>query len=92
MKKTIKITILSLLIILCPFFLTGCRDDNMDNISIYVTNYANEYVTKKLYGDHATINSIYPDGIDINNYKVSKKQKEDYSKADLFIYNGLIEK
>ena len=34
----------------------------------------------------------YPDGIDINNYVVSQKQKEDYSKSDLFIYNGLIER
>lgn len=91
MKKTFK-TILILLTIILPFTLTGCANDNMDNINIYVTNYANEYITKKLYGDHASISSIYPDGIVISNYKVSDKQKKDYSKSDLFIYNGLIER
>jgi ABC-type Zn uptake system ZnuABC Zn-binding protein ZnuA len=64
----------------------------MDNIEIIVTNYPNEYVVKMLYSDHATISSIYPDGVDINNYKVSKKQKKDYAYKDLFVYNGLLEK
>ena len=64
----------------------------MDNIEIIVTNYPNEYVVKNLYGNHSTITSIYPDGVDIDNYKISKKQKKEYSKKDLFVYNGLIEK
>jgi zinc transport system substrate-binding protein len=64
----------------------------MENIEIIVTNYPNEYVVKNLYGDHATITSIYPDGVDIDNYKISTKQKKDYAKKDLFVYNGLIEK
>ena len=71
---------------------TGCSNDSMDNIEIMVTNYPNEYITKKLYGEHATITPIYPDGVDINNYKISNKLKHDYAKKDLFIYNGLIEK
>jgi len=64
----------------------------MDNIEIIVTNYPNEYVVKSLYGDHATITSIYPDGVDTDNYKISNKQKNEYSKKDLFVYNGLLEK
>ena len=44
----------------------------MDDIEIIVTNYPNEYVIKYLYGDHSTITSIYPDGVDTANYKVSK--------------------
>lgn len=71
---------------------TGCTQDNMDSISIVVTNYPNEYITQKLYSKHANITSIYPDGVDINSYKFSQKQKNDFSKKDLFIYNGLIEK
>lgn len=92
MRKTLKLTLLFILTIAAIFSTSGCTDDNMDNIEIYVTNYANEYITKELYGEHATVTSIYPDGIDINNYVVSQKQKEDYSKSDLFIYNGLIER
>ena len=64
----------------------------MDGIEIIVTNYPNEYITEQLYSEHATIQSIYPDGVDINNYKINNKQKNDYAQKDLFIYNGLIEK
>lgn len=71
---------------------TGCTKDDMEGIDITVTNYPNEYIINELYGEHATISSIYPDGVEINNYKINKKQKKDYSKNDLFIYNGLIEK
>ena len=80
-----------ILLISC-FLTTGCTSDNMENINIIVTNYPNEYIVKELYGEHSTITSIYPDGVDISNYKISSKQKNDFSKYDLFIYNGLIEK
>ena len=89
-----KIKIFGLLIFMFTVCLgsTGCMSDNMENINILVTNYPNEYITQKLYGEHASISSIYPDGVDITNYKISSKQKKDFSQYDLFIYNGLIEK
>ena len=71
---------------------TGCTGDNMEGIDVLVTNYPNEYITKRLYGNHSVITSIYPYGVDINDYAISEKQKKDFSKYDLFIYNGLIEK
>ena len=89
MKKYFKLLILMMLVI--PFT-TGCTNDNMEDIEIVVTNYPNEYIVEKLYSEYSTISSIYPDGVDINNYKISSKQKKDYAKKDLFIYNGLIEK
>lgn len=90
MKKINYLLLLFLLpiIIIC----SGCTNDSMDNIDIIVTNYPNEYVVKNLYGNHATINSIYPDGVDINNYKINNKQKKEYAYKDLFVYNGLLEK
>ena len=81
-----------LLILIIPFFVSGCANDSMDDIEIGVTNYANEYIVRTLYGNHSTITSIYPDGILIDNYKISKKQKNEYAHKDLFVYNGLIEK
>lgn len=90
--KKIKILGLLLLLVTICFGATGCTSDNMEGIDVLVTNYPNEYVTEKLYGDHATITSIYPDGVDISNYNINDKQKKDFSKYDLFIYNGLIEK
>lgn len=91
MKKIKIIGLLAILLTIC-FATTGCTSDNMENINVLVTNYPNEYIAQKLYGEHSTITSIYPDGVDINEYKVNSKQKNDFSKYDLFIYNGLIEK
>ena len=91
-KIKMKKRVLFLFILLSTLILTGCTNDSMDNIEIIVTNYPNEYVMKYIYGDHATITSIYPDSVDIDNYKINNKQKKEYSKKDLFVYNGLIEK
>ena len=90
--RNFKFYILTIFVLAISLFATGCTNDSMDNIDIIVTNYPTEYITKKLYEDHATITSIYPDGVDISNYKISDKQKNDYAKMDLFVYNGLLEK
>ena len=86
MKRIVNIFILTILV----FSLTGClKRDTMEDITIYTTNYPTEYITNRLYGEYSTINSIYPDGVNINNYKLTEKQTQDYSSADLFIFNGL---
>ena len=86
MRKIVNVLILFVMV----FCLTGClKHDSMEDITIYTTNYPSEYITKKLYGKFSTIKRIYPDGVDINNYKLTDKQLEDYSQADLFIFNGL---
>ena len=72
------------------FSLTGClKRDNMEDITIYTTNYPSEYITKRLYGEFSEVKSIYPDGVNINSYKLTDKQLEDYSNSDLFVFNGL---
>lgn len=92
MKKLNKKILLCILSVFVLFGITGCRQDDMEDIDIIVTNYPNEYVLTKLYGKHANISSIYPDGVDINNYKITNKRKKDISKTNLFVYTGLIEK
>lgn len=91
MKKIKFIGLLMIVLTIC-FGTSGCASDNMENIDVLVTNYPNEYIAQMLYGEYSTITSIYPDGVDINSYEISSKQKKDFSKYDLFIYNGLIEK
>ena len=86
MKKIISI--------LCLFTiclsLTGCiKRDSMEDITIYTTNYPIEYITNELYGEFSKVHSIYPDGIDIDSYKLTNKQISDYSQSDLYIFNGL---
>ena len=86
MKKIFRILFLFIFV----FCLTGClKHDNMEDITIYTTNYPSEYITQRLYGKFSDIKSIYPNGINIESYKLTNKQIEDYSNADLFIFNGL---
>lgn len=84
MKKYLFI-VLSI-VLLC----TGCfKRDSMEDITIYTSVYPIEYITTRLYGDNAEISSIYPNGIIVDKYTLTEKQLDDYSKADLFIFNGL---
>ena len=78
-----------LALVIC-FGMTGCiKRDSMEDITIYTTNYPTEYITNILYGKYSKVKSIYPDGINVSSYKLTDKQIIDYSKADLYIFNGL---
>lgn len=86
--KIKKFLILALLIILIT---PGCSitKDSMEDITIYTTIYPIKYLLDSLYGDNAAINSIYPSGVDTNDYELSDKKLEEYSKTDLFVFNSL---
>ena len=63
--KTKKLLLLFYIIYYWQYLrLLGVRRDDMDDIRILVTNYPNEYITEELYGDHASITAVYPDGVD----------------------------
>ncbi len=85
--KKIATILLTLTVIIST---SGClKRDNLEDIDIYTTSYPIEYITERLYGDHSTVKSIYPDGIIIDQYELTDKQIKDYSNASLFIFNGL---
>jgi len=89
MKKTKPLSLI-LCLVMIGISMTGCiRRDSMENIQIYTTAYPIEYITNRLYGEHSEISSIYPDGVNIDDYKFTKKQIKDFSDANLFIFNGL---
>ena len=71
--------------------LTGClfKRDNMEDIDIYTTIYPLNYLTEYLYGDYAKVHSIYPSGVEVSEFNLSDKKISEYSKSDLFIFNGL---
>lgn len=84
MKKIFK-----LFIILTFLILTGCfKNDSMEDITIYTTTYPIEYVVNRLYGKHSNIKSIYPNGINVNDYEVTNVLLKEYSNTDMFIFNG----
>ena len=87
MKRLKKLLILGITLV----FANGCtlfKRDNMENINIITTIYPLEYVTNYIYGKSSVVNSIYPDGINTDTYKLTDKQLKDNSNKDLFIYMG----
>jgi len=86
MKKIIKISIIFTFIL----SLTGCiNKDDMEDITIYATSYPIEYVANRLYGEKSTVKSIYPNGVDINEYEITNTLLNTYDDVDLYIFNGL---
>ncbi|HOP65708.1 MAG TPA: metal ABC transporter substrate-binding protein [Bacilli bacterium] len=86
MKKIISL----LAIIIIAFSLTGCfKRDELDDVTIYTTVYPIEYLVEQLYGNNSEVLSIYPGGVNPSEYTLTEKQIKDYSKAALFVYNGL---
>ena len=78
------------LLILMSLALTGCFEGtNFSDNKTYVTIYPIEYIADYLYSDYSEIKSIYPNGINIEEYSLTEKQKNNYSKGNKFIYNGI---
>lgn len=87
MKKKL---ILSLCLLFGASLFTGCfKRDNLEDIQITTTSYPIQYITERLYGEYSTIDSIYPMGVNIQNYELNKKQIKDFSKSSIYIFNGL---
>lgn len=92
MKKNRRLILQIIICFTLLLTVCGCRRDNMEDISIITTNYPNEYIISSLYGKHATISLIYPDGVNTSTYKLTTKRKKDLANQDLLIYTGLIER
>ncbi len=94
MKNKIKTLLILIVSILA---LTGC-EDNSTTMVAYTSLYPVEYIMDTLYGDKIVVYSIYPDKQDnkndeetnYKNYVLKEKQIEDFSKGDLYVYNGTI--
>ena len=77
-------------ILIITFSCSGCfKKDDLEGATINTTVYPITYIANTLYGDSSNINSIYPNEADVKNYKLTQKQIDEYSKSDIFIYNGL---
>lgn len=85
MKKVIY----SIILLVCTLCTSGCFDwNNLDNAKIYTTVYPIQFLTETLYSKHSTSSSIYPNGADPTTYNLTDKQKDEFSKGTLFVYNG----
>lgn len=84
MKKLKLILLLSCILLST----TACNTKNNVKLNILTSVYPIEFIVNQIYEDGITT-SIYPDGADIKNYTLTEKQIKEYSKNDIFIYNGL---
>ena len=85
MRKFLLTTIL----IFTSFLCTGCCDfNNLEDATIYTTVYPIQYLAQVLYNDYSTSSMIYPNGALVDEYELTDKQINNYSKGTLFVYNG----
>lgn len=78
-----------LMVLVCILLATtACNNKKSDGLKVLTTTYPISFLTEQIYGN-GHILSIYPDGADVNNYNLTSKQEKQYSKNDIFIYNGL---
>ncbi len=82
-----------LILIMTLTLLSGCKlnidTDSMKDIKVYTTIYPIRYLIDSLYGTNSTIYSIYPSGVEPKDFQISDKKLEEYSQADLFVFNSL---
>lgn len=84
--KKIKFIIL----ICCCVLLSAClNNDNFNDEYIYATIYPIEYATEMIYGENIKVSSIYPDGSNYKEFKLTEKLLNNYSRSTKFVYNGL---
>ena len=86
-RRNILLIILSIAILTLT---TGCNNDKLEGSNITTTIYPIDSLVNVLYGDKSNITSIYPNDTNIEEYKLTEKQINDYAKTtSLFVYNGL---
>lgn len=85
-KKKIMFLLITMILLL-----SGCNinKDTMEDITIYTTTYPVRYLIDSLYGENSTIYSIYPAGVNPNEFELSEKKLYEYANTDLFIFNSL---
>ncbi len=84
MKYLKKIFLLLILL----SFTTACDNKTPEGLQILTTIYPITFITNEIY-DQGKVTSIYPEGADVDNYNLTDKQINEYSKNNIFIYNGL---
>ena len=90
MKKKIFMLVSIMFLLL---FSSGCSNNKITStMTAYTSVYPTEYILDNLYGENMAIYSIYPDGINYKDYMLTEKQLIDYSKGDIYVYNGTIQK
>ncbi|HLS60701.1 MAG TPA: zinc ABC transporter substrate-binding protein [Virgibacillus sp.] len=78
--------ILSLILVGCSS--TGSNNQADTELLIYTSIYPIQYVTEEIAGEIATVESVYPPGVDAHTYEPATKEVTAIAGSDAFIYLG----
>jgi ABC-type Zn uptake system ZnuABC Zn-binding protein ZnuA len=78
----------TILLLTAVLFLSTACTRSSDGLDVLTTVYPISYIVNEIYPE-ANVTSIYPNGADVSSYTLTDKQIKEYSKNDIFIYNGL---
>lgn len=74
--------------------LAGCNTNSSnenstdEDLFIFTSIYPIQYVAEQITGDDATIQSVYPPGVDAHTYEPTSKEITNLANGDAFIYLG----
>ncbi|MEJ8777948.1 metal ABC transporter solute-binding protein, Zn/Mn family [Pseudogracilibacillus sp. ICA-222130] len=80
-----------ILLLMASLFLIGCTNEapkKETTLTIYTSIYPVQYATEQITGDLATVESLYPPGVDAHTYEPTTRQLTYIARSDLFIYIG----
>lgn len=88
MKRIILLTIFIIATILGACGGTDSQEVEEDNVLIYTSIYPLQFLIEQLTQDVATVESIYPPGVDAHTYEPTSKEITEIARADMFFYLG----
>jgi len=80
-------------IIIFSILLVACHDKqqseaNQSELFIYTSIYPIQFITEQIAGEIATVESIYPPGVDAHTYEPTSREMTQMANSDAFIYLG----
>ncbi len=85
-----KIILLILIGVITITGLTGCGSKKIEKAKILTTTYALQYLVENLITNPANVSTIYPAGVNTDDYTLTDKQINTFAKKNsFFVYNGL---
>ena len=88
MKKLFSLILIATLVLMAACGNKSSEKESGDKLQVYTTVFPFKSMIEQIGGDHVTVSSIYPNGIDIHTYEPTQKDTMRIAKSDLFFYSG----
>jgi len=88
-----KIVKNALLFIFIGLLISACNSNETNSntdteLEIYTSIYPIQYAVERIAGDSASVQTVYPPGVDAHTYEPTSKDITDIAESDAFIYMG----